>query len=54
MDFQTKNDGFNVFGTKILHENVKCYESQQIMKHTDINFIMIFNKFEQHHKPLMI
>jgi hypothetical protein len=31
MDFLTKKDGFNV----------KCYESQQIMKQKDINFIMI-------------
>ncbi len=54
MDFQTKKDGFNVFGTNFWHENVNYYESQQIMKHKDINFVMIFNKFEQHHKPLMI
>ncbi len=45
--FKSKDDGFNILGTKFWHENVKFYELQQIMQQNDMQLIFWIN-FEQH------
>jgi hypothetical protein len=37
--FKSKDDGFNILGTKFWHENVKFYELQQIMQQNDMQLI---------------
>ncbi len=45
--FQSKDDDFNILGTKFWHENVKFYELQQIMQQNIMQLIFWIN-FEQH------
>jgi hypothetical protein len=46
MDFFIKKIGFNVLTTNFWHENLKCYELDQIMRQNDVHFINILNRFQ--------
>ncbi len=41
-----KTNGFDILGTKFLHENVKCYELKQVRQQNDFELINILNIFQ--------
>jgi hypothetical protein len=43
--FKSKFNGFNILGTHLWQENIKCYELKQIICQNDLHFINILNMF---------